>query len=91
MNKEEIKKKDNKSKEVDKIKEVKFNSTLALAVFRDEGALTEAEAGTLEYEMSLAENPDEEVVRGFQESLYGGGRTGFLSPYSFDKENCQRL
>jgi hypothetical protein len=69
----------------DKIKEVKFNSTLALSVFRDEGTLTEVEAGALEYEMSLAENPDEEVVKGFQESLYSGGRTGFLSPYSFDE------
>ena len=70
---------------VDKIKEVKFNSTLALSVFRDEGALTEAEVGTLEYEVSLAENPNEEVVMGFYESLYAGGRTGFLSPYSTDE------
>jgi len=69
----------------DKIKEVKFNSILALSVFRDEGALTEAPTTALEYEISLAETPNEEVVKGFHESLYSGGRTGFLSPYSFDE------
>ena len=69
----------------DKIKEVKFNSALALSVFRDKGTLTEAEANTLEFETSLAENPNEEVVKGFYISLYGGPRAGFLTYYSLDE------
>ena len=69
----------------DKIKEIKFNSTTALSVFRDETSLTEAEEGALEFETSLAESPNEEVVKAFYESLYSGGRAGFLSPYSHEE------
>jgi hypothetical protein len=70
---------------VDKIKEIKFNSASALKVFRDEGMLAEAEREKLDYEVSLAKNPDEEVVEAFYDSLYGGKRAGFLSPYSHDE------
>jgi hypothetical protein len=70
---------------VDKIKEIKFNSASALKVFRDEGTLAEAERKELDYEVSLAENPDEEAVEAFYDSLYGGKRAGFLSPYSHDE------
>jgi hypothetical protein len=70
---------------IDKIEEIRFNSAMALSVFRDEGALTEAEEEELDYEVSLAENPDEEIVKAFYDSLYGGQRAGFLSPYSHDE------
>ena len=64
-----------------KIHEVKFNSTLALSVFRDQGNLTEAETRAFDYEFSLAENPDDNIVQRFYDSLYAGKRSGFLSPY----------
>ena len=70
---------------VDKIEEIKFNSIMALKVFRDEGTLTEAEEQALDYDVSLAENPDEEIIKAFYDSLYRGDRAGYLSPYSLDE------
>jgi len=65
-----------------KIKEIKFNSASALSVFRDNGTLAEEETKIFDYEISLAENPDDTLVQRFDESLYSGKKTGFLSPYS---------
>jgi len=68
------------------IQEIKFNSTLALSVFRDDSSLLEIDGErAFEYEVSLAENPNHDVVQKFNDSLYGGERIGFLSPYSIDK------
>jgi hypothetical protein len=58
-----------------------YNTMSAMSVFNDEGILSEVE-GQLDYEISLAENPVEEVVSKFNDSLYRGDRSGFLSYYS---------
>ena len=68
-----------------RIEEIKFNSMSALSVFRDEGVLSEGESRDFEYEASLAENPNEEVVEKFHKSLYSGKRSGYLSYYSIDE------
>ena len=58
-----------------------YNTMSAMSVFGDEGILSEVE-GQFEYEISLAENPVPEVVSKFNDSLYQGKRSGFLSYYS---------
>lgn len=65
--------------------EVAYNTMLAKSVFADEGTLFEVEAGEYEYEFSLAENPQKEVVSRFRDSLYSSERAGFLSPYAYEE------
>lgn len=65
--------------------EIAINSMLALSVFQDEENLNEEIAAGLNYIVSLAENPNAEVVERFAESLYKGKRSGFLTYYSIDE------
>jgi len=60
--------------------EASFNTLCAMSVFSDE-TINEQE-GNFEYEFSLAESPNPEVVKRFTESLYAGKRSAFLSYYS---------
>jgi len=65
------------------IEEIKFNSLLALDLFRKEGkggSLTEARG--YEYEIHLVSNPNDEVIGNFNNSLNAGQRGGFLTPYT---------
>ena len=65
----------------DKLSRTAYNTMHAMSVFGNEGILSEIE-GQFEYEISLAENPVSEVVEKFNDSLYRGERSGFLSYYS---------
>ena len=73
------------SKVSDKLSETAFNTMSAMSAFADEGTLSEEEVGQLEYETSLAENPANDVVSRFRDSLYSGKRSGFLSYYSSEE------
>lgn len=59
--------------------EASFNTQSAMSVFSDE-TINEQE-GNFEYEFSLAESPNLDVVKRFAESLYAGKRSAFLSYY----------
>mgnify|MGYP003133364570 CR=1 FL=1 len=63
--------------------EVMANTLSAQAVFSDE-VLKEGESG-VNYEVSKASSPSEEVVSRFNESLYSGKRSGFLTYYEIDE------
>jgi len=79
--------KESKGEVSKELTEIAANTMSAMDVFRDEGEgnISEAEAGQHEYIMSLASNPNPEVVEKFSESLYAGERAGFLSPYSIEE------
>ena len=68
----------------DELTEIAINSMLAMDVFGDEQTLSENDAAALAYRVSLATDPDPEIVTLFAESLYGGKRSGFLSYYTTD-------
>jgi hypothetical protein len=61
--------------------ETAFNSMMAASVFDGEEMLQEQEFN-FQFEFSLPNNPNQEVIKRFYESLYSGQRAGFLSYYS---------
>ena len=82
-----LKENKNASENQDKVKEVLFNTLSAQAAFEDSPTLSEAEekSSNLEFESSLAESPDMNIVKRFVNSLYSGKRSGFLSYYTEDE------
>jgi hypothetical protein len=76
--------KENKAGVDPRMTEIAFNSMLAMSVFKDEETVSEAAVEGLNYVVSEASNPKPWIVQAFYDSLFAGGRTGFLSPYSID-------
>jgi len=73
------------SKQVEKyFTEVALNTMSAADVFADEEVIEEGPEN-LSYEVSVASNPEDEIVQKFYDSLYAGKRSGFLSPYTLDE------
>jgi len=64
----------------DEFHEAASNTMSAMSVFADD-TVVEAEQA-YEYEFSLASDPNEQIVKRFMDSLYGGKRSGFLTYYS---------
>jgi len=70
----------------EQLMEIKANSLSALSFFRKdgerEGIGTLNEEKSFEYEISLAQNPNENIVQGFHASMNKGERSGYLTYYT---------
>ena len=66
------------------MKKAHFNTLLAMDVFDDDATLSESNEHLM-YQKHSPEEPNEEVVKAFETSLYSGERSGFLTYYQEDE------